>query len=102
MAYDGDFRLPLVLGQGSPIIHSSCEGELGVALQQKCHDLRQAGQTSALTGLWSDFWRDELSAANTAGMGAAGGGAGTSIQVMLASGQGRPSGHSFQFFYAAW
>ena len=70
---------------------------VGTALQ-KCHDLRQAGQTSALTGLWSDFWRDELSAANTAGMGAAGGGAGTSIQVMLASGQGRPSGHSFQFF----
>ena len=24
-SYDGDFRLPLVLGQGSPIIHSSCE-----------------------------------------------------------------------------
>ena len=32
-SYDGDFRLPLVLGQGSPIIHSSCEGELGVALE---------------------------------------------------------------------
>ena len=31
-SYDGDFRLPLVLGQGSPIIHSSCEGQLGVAL----------------------------------------------------------------------
>jgi len=53
---------------------------------------------SALTGLWSDFGGDGLSAANTAGMGAAGGGAGTSIQVMSASGQGRPSGHSFQFF----
>ena len=32
-SYDGDFRLPLVLGQGSPIIHSSCERELGVALE---------------------------------------------------------------------
>ena len=32
-SYDGDFRLPLVLGQRSPIIHSSCEGELGVALE---------------------------------------------------------------------
>ena len=32
-SYDGDFRLPFVLGQGSPIIHSSCEGELGVALE---------------------------------------------------------------------
>ena len=32
-SYDGDFRLPLVLGQGSPISHSSCEGELGVALE---------------------------------------------------------------------
>ena len=34
-SYDGDFRLPLVLGQGSPIIHSSCEGELGVALESR-------------------------------------------------------------------
>ena len=33
LTYDGEFRLPLVLGQGSPIIHSSCEGELGVALE---------------------------------------------------------------------
>ena len=32
-SYDGDFRLPLVLGWGSPIIHSSCEGELGVVLE---------------------------------------------------------------------
>ena len=32
-SYDGDFRLPLVLGQGSPIIHSSWEGELGIALE---------------------------------------------------------------------
>ena len=31
--YDGEFRLPLVLAQGSPIIHSICEGELGVALE---------------------------------------------------------------------
>ena len=43
-SYDGDFRLPLVLGQGSPIIHSSCEGELGVALEslQGKRDLIQA------------------------------------------------------------
>ena len=32
-SYDGDFWLPLVLAQGSPIFHSSCEGELGVALE---------------------------------------------------------------------
>ena len=30
----GEFEIhPHVLGQGSPIIHSSCEGELGVALE---------------------------------------------------------------------
>ena len=29
-SYDGEFRLPLVLAQGSPIFHSSCEGELGL------------------------------------------------------------------------
>ena len=32
-SYDGDFRLPLVLALGSPIFHSSCEGNLGVALE---------------------------------------------------------------------
>ena len=31
--YNGEYRLPLVLAQGSPIIHSSCEGELGIALE---------------------------------------------------------------------
>ena len=31
-SYDGDFRMPLVLAQGSPIFHSSCEGELGLLL----------------------------------------------------------------------
>ena len=30
-SYDGEFRLPLVLAQGSPIFNSSCEGELGIA-----------------------------------------------------------------------
>ena len=30
-SYDRDFRLPLVLAQGSPIFNSSCEGELGIA-----------------------------------------------------------------------
>ena len=32
-SYDGEFRLPLVLAQGSPIFHSSCEGKLGIALE---------------------------------------------------------------------
>ena len=32
-SYEGEFRLPLVLAQGSPIFHSSCDGELGVALE---------------------------------------------------------------------
>ena len=31
-SYDGEFRMPLVLAQGSPIFHSSCEGELGLLL----------------------------------------------------------------------
>src|SRR5574337_932331 len=31
-SYDGEFRMPLVLAQGSPIFHSSCEGKLGIAL----------------------------------------------------------------------
>ena len=31
--YDGEFRLPLVLAQASPIFHSSCEGKLGIALE---------------------------------------------------------------------
>ena len=30
---DGEFRLPLVLAQASPIFHSSCEGKLGIALE---------------------------------------------------------------------
>ena len=31
--YDGEFGMPLVLAQGSPIFHSSCEGKLGIALE---------------------------------------------------------------------
>ena len=31
--YNGEFGLPLVLVQGSPIFHSSFEGELGFALE---------------------------------------------------------------------
>ena len=31
--YDGEFRLPLVLSQGSPFFHSRCEGEQGIALE---------------------------------------------------------------------
>ena len=30
---DGEFRLPLVLAQASPVFHSSCEGKLGIALE---------------------------------------------------------------------
>ena len=33
MSYNGKFRLPLLLAQGSPVFHSSCEGELGIALE---------------------------------------------------------------------
>ena len=32
-SYARDFRLPLVLGLGSPNFHSRCEGKLGVALE---------------------------------------------------------------------
>ena len=32
-SYEGDFWLPLVLSQGSPIFHLSCEGELEVVLE---------------------------------------------------------------------
>ena len=32
-SYDGEFRISLVLAQGSPIFHSSCEGKLGIALE---------------------------------------------------------------------
>ena len=32
-SYDGEFRMPLVLAQGRPIFHSSCEGKLGIALE---------------------------------------------------------------------
>ena len=28
-SFDGEFRFPPVLAHGSPIFHSSCEGELG-------------------------------------------------------------------------
>ena len=31
-SYDVEFRLPIVLAQGSPIFHSICEGELAIAL----------------------------------------------------------------------
>ena len=32
-SYDGQFRMPLVLCQGSPIFHSPCDGKLGIALE---------------------------------------------------------------------
>ena len=32
-SYVGEFRLPLLLAQGSQIFHSSCKGELGIALE---------------------------------------------------------------------
>ena len=31
-SYDGEFRMPLVLAQASPIFHSSCEGKLGIEI----------------------------------------------------------------------
>ena len=33
LSYNRELREPLVLPQGSPIFHSSCEGELGIALE---------------------------------------------------------------------
>ena len=32
-SYDWEFRLPLVLAQGSPVFHSSREGKMGIALE---------------------------------------------------------------------
>ena len=32
-SYYWELRLPLVLAQGAPIFYSSCEGELGIALE---------------------------------------------------------------------
>ncbi|MGS7332844.1 hypothetical protein ACSJLL_24570, partial [Enterobacter kobei] len=32
-SFDGKYSLPHVLGQGSPIFHSSFKGELGIALE---------------------------------------------------------------------
>ena len=32
-SYDGEFRLPLQLAQGSPVFMSNCELELGIALE---------------------------------------------------------------------
>ena len=31
--YNGECRMPLLLAQGSPMFHSSCEGKLGIALE---------------------------------------------------------------------
>ena len=33
LSYEGEFRMPLFLAQGSTIFHASCEGELGIALE---------------------------------------------------------------------
>src|SRR5574339_657711 len=33
-SYDREFGMPLVLAQGSPISHPSCEGKLGIALER--------------------------------------------------------------------
>ena len=52
--------LPLVLGQGSPIIHSSCEGELGVLQgwhplgQHPCQGLEPEEPTSSLCSAF--YW----------------------------------------------
>ena len=32
-SFDGEYSLPHVLAQGSPIFHSSLKGELGIALE---------------------------------------------------------------------
>ena len=32
-SYDGEFRLPLVLPQGSPIFHLTCEGKMEIAVE---------------------------------------------------------------------
>ena len=32
-SYDGEFRMPLVLAQGSPMFHSRWERQLGIALE---------------------------------------------------------------------
>ena len=32
-SYDQEFRMPLVLAQGSPFFHSSSKGKLGIALE---------------------------------------------------------------------
>ena len=33
--YNGEFKMHLVLAHGSPIFHSSWEGELGIALESQ-------------------------------------------------------------------
>ena len=40
LSYNGKFRLPLLLAQGSPVFHSSFEGELGPPAPEK---LKPAG-----------------------------------------------------------
>ena len=62
---DGDFRLPLVLGQGSPIIQSSCEGELGVALEPPLAVREALRLSRCLRGRSRPVFR--VSAAATAG-----------------------------------
>ena len=32
-SYDGEFRVPFVLAQASPVFRSSCEGKLGIVLE---------------------------------------------------------------------
>ena len=32
-SYEGEFRMPLVLAQGNPMFHSSCDGKLGISLE---------------------------------------------------------------------
>ena len=43
LTYDGEFRLPLVLAQGSPFFHSRRQGELSVFPLSE-------------TGVLGDFW----------------------------------------------
>ena len=55
-SFDGEYSLPHVLAQGSPIFHSSFKGELGIALEslQGKIDLEGAGCGSVgdVTGAW--------------------------------------------------
>ena len=49
VTYDGEFRFPLLLAQGSPFFHLSCQGELGGNCSQvtkgHCHPRASSAKT---------------------------------------------------------